>query len=253
MLIAGLDLAAEPKGTALAVFEWSQNRVNLLSLQVGVDDETVVAAAANFAKLGIDCALGWPSEFANFVKAYSSASLEGQAFDGGIDWRRKLAYRETDREVHRLTGRWPLSVSTDRLGMTALRCAGLLSKLQQSGLHIDRSGRGLVVEVYPAASMRIWGLKIDGYRNSAETREALVEQLGVAAPWLELAGFEALMVQSCDAFDAVIAALAAGSAALGQSTAAPEDKLQKAQIEGWLALPKSSLAELGPLKVEKDV
>ena len=251
MLIAGLDLAAEPKGTALAVLDWSQNRVNLLNLAVGLDDQIVVEAAPNFDKVGIDCALGWPVEFSSFLKAYSRANISGQTFDGGIDWRRKLAHRETDREVRRITGRWPLSVSTDRLGMTALRCAGLLSKLQSSGVPIDRSGRGLVVEVYPAASMRIWGLKIDGYRNSVETREALVGQLRAAAPWLELGGFETLMVNSYDAFDSVIAALAAGSAALGQSTAAPSGKLEQAQIEGWLALPTGSLAALGQVMVEQ--
>jgi predicted nuclease with RNAse H fold len=111
MLIAGLDLAAEPKGTALAVLEWSQNRVNLLSLAVGVDDETVVEAAPNFDKLGIDCALGWPIEFTNFLRVYSRANISGQTFDGDIDWRRTLAYRETDREVRRLAGRWPSSGS----------------------------------------------------------------------------------------------------------------------------------------------
>ncbi len=245
MLIAGLDLAAESKGSALAVLDWAQNRVKLVSLKVSVSDNSVVELAPNSAKLGIDCALGWPIDFVDFVKSYSNVNLAGLAFDGGIDWRRNLAYRETDREVHRVTGRWPLSVSTDRLGMTAMRCAGLLSKLQEAGEQIDRSGRGKVVEVYPAGSMRIWGLNAAGYRSSPEARKELIAQLRVAAPWLDLTGFETLMAQSCDAFDAVIAALAAGSAALGLSTAAPETLLKQAQIEGWLALPQSTLAELG--------
>ena len=245
MLVAGLDLAAESKGTALAVLDWSQNRVELEHLQLGVTDGVVIEIAPTLAKLGIDCALGWPADFAEFIKTFASPSLAGQCFAGDIDWRRNLAYRETDREVYRITGRWPLSVSTDRLAMTALRCAGLLTKLQAAGEQVDRSGRGKVVEIYPAASMRLWGLSIAGYRKSPEIRRQLLDQLLALAPWLNLRGKEPQMVASCDAFDAVVAALAAGSAALGQSTVAPANLLQKAKIEGWVALPQTTLAELG--------
>jgi len=250
MLIAGLDLAAEPKGTALAVLDWSTNRVHLQSLKQGVNDQDVVEQASTFDKLGIDCALGWPVEFVEFITRYSTKSFSGATFDDGIDWRRKLAYRETDREVRSITGRWPLSVSTDRLGMTAMRCAGLLTKLQASGEQIDRSGRGKIVEIYPAATMRIWGLQISGYRNSPVLRERLTQQIRATAPWLDLNGFENLMVESCDAYDAVIAALAAGSSALGRSTTAPSEKLAQAQIEGWVALPTGPLSDL--LAVQQD-
>ena len=245
MLIAGLDLAAESKGTALAVLDWSQNRVGLEHLQLGVTDGAVIEIAPALTKLGIDCALGWPADFAEFIKTFASPSLSGQTFDGGIDWRRQLAYRATDREVHRITGRWPLSVSTDRLAMTALRCAGLLTRLQAAGEQVDRSGRGKVVEIYPAASMRLWGLAIAGYRKSPEIRRQLLGQICAAAAWLVLGDSEPLMIESCDAFDAVVAALAAGSAALGQSTAAPASSLEMAKIEGWVALPQTTLAELG--------
>jgi predicted nuclease with RNAse H fold len=244
MLIAGLDLAAEPKGTAFAVLDWSNSRAKIVSLKTGVNDQDVLDASSSLDKIGIDCALGWPVCFVEFVGNYSQKSLAGTTFDGGIDWRRKLAYRETDREVRLLTGRWPLSVSTDRLGMTAMRCAGLLSKLQAAGVHIDRSGQGKVVEIYPAASMRIWGFQFAGYRNSPSIRRDLIGQLATAAPWLELSTFAELMIESCDAFDAVIAAISASSAAFGQSTSPPADKLAAAQIEGWVALPLGTLASL---------
>jgi predicted nuclease with RNAse H fold len=246
VLIAGLDLAAQPKGTALAVLDWTSNGASLASLQLGVTDEQIIEATKDTAKLGIDCALGWPASFVDFVSRYSHPSLEGANFDGGIDWRRDLAYRETDREVHRLTGRWPLSVSTDRLGMTALRCAGLLTKLHQSGVEIDRSGLGRVVEIYPAASMRIWGIENAGYRNTEAIRKQVIGQITNIAPWLNLAHHTDLMVESCDAFDAVIAALAAASVAKGKSTKPPEDKLQLARVEGWVSLPVSSLSVLHP-------
>jgi predicted nuclease with RNAse H fold len=146
VLTAGVDLAAEPKGTALAVIEWKETRATLVELQFGVNDEKIVEAARVVDKLGIDCALGWPIEFVEFLNNH--ADLTSTSFpDGGMDWRRRASFRESDRHVRAVTGRWPLSVSTDRLGLTAMRCAGMQGRLQQSGIEIDRSGSGKIVEI----------------------------------------------------------------------------------------------------------
>jgi hypothetical protein len=83
VLTAGVDLAAEPKGTALAVIEWG-SRATLLDLSVDVADEQIVEAAGRVAKLGIDCALGWPVEFAAFVRANAGLHVEPAEFDGGM-------------------------------------------------------------------------------------------------------------------------------------------------------------------------
>jgi predicted nuclease with RNAse H fold len=265
MLIAGLDLAAEPKGTALALIEWSPGRAELVSLDLGIDDDSIIRAVADCPKFGIDCALGWPIAFVEFLNQHSHIDGPHQDFDGGIESRRKLAYRETDRHVREVTGRWPLSVSTDRLGMTAMRCAGLLSKLtaavasgasestaasgasgeaQSNSNSIDRSGSGRVVEIYPGASLRLWGFDTAGYRNSPEIRARLLSDIQAAAPWLALEKFTELMVSSCDAFDAVIASLAARSAFLGHYEGPKANQKRNAQIEGWVALPNTALATL---------
>ena len=244
MLVAGVDLAAEPKGTALAVIEWAPDRATLLDLQVGVSDGAIVNAAAEVEKIGIDCALGWPVEFIEFMNQQLSLEATDALIDGGLDWRRRMAYRETDRQVRQITSRWPLSVSTDRLGMTAMRCSGLLSRMAHSGIPIDRSGAGKVVEVYPGASLRLWGFATAGYRNSADVRANMLTQLKAAAPWFDAGNFGDLMVQSCDAFDAVIAALATRSAALGRFEKPSAELKQQARIEGWIALPNGPLAEL---------
>ncbi len=248
MLIAGVDLAAEPKGTALALIDWDEagtkGGAKLVHLELGVNDEGIIDASKQATKIGIDCALGWPIEFVDFVIAYSQLNAGADSIDGGIDWRRRMAYRETDRQVREITGRWPLSVSTDRLGLTAMRCAGLLSKMQQSGLEVDRSGAGRVVEIYPGASLRLWGFDTTGYRISTDKRAELLAQIETQAPWLEFVDFAELMVQSCDAFDAVIAALATRSAALGHYQKPNETQLHQAQIEGWIALPSEPLQAL---------
>jgi hypothetical protein len=246
VLISGVDLAAEPKGTAVATIDWTPDRAELVSLQLGVDDQQIMDASAGSVKVGIDCALGWPVDFVNFLNRHSAIeALESSpAFDGGSDLRRNLAHRETDRHVREVTGRWPLSVSTDRLGMTAIRCAGLLSKFQAAGTPIDRSGAGKIVEIYPGASLGLWGFDRAGYRTSADIRARLIAELRSQAPWLALGANEPLMMESCDAFDSVIAALAARSAFLGQYELPSEQQLRHAIVEGWVALPQGRLSDL---------
>ena len=244
MLTAGVDLAAEPSGTALAVIEWTVDGANLTQLERGVTDAPIVEVAKKVSKIGIDCALGWPREFVEFMVEYGGEQAPSRDVDGGMDWRRRLAYRQTDRHVREVTGRWPLSVSTDRLGLTALRCAGLLTRMLAAGIHVDRSGAGAVVEVYPGASLRRWGLDTSGYRTDTGSRERLLCALEVAAPWLHLAGFRPLIIESGDAFDAVIAALAARASWLGLCEAPPPEYAALARHEGWIALPDGALDAL---------
>jgi predicted nuclease with RNAse H fold len=239
-----VDLAAEPKGTALALIDWAKNQAKLTKLELGVQDSEIVAASKGADKIGIDCALGWPIDFFEFLKEYADPSSQIPLVDGGMNWRRRLAYRQTDRVTREVTGRWPLSVSTDRLGLTAMRAAGLLGRLQQSGIQIDRSGVGVVVEVYPGATLRLWGFDTKGYRASAEIRNQQIIAIEQTAPWLDLGTHRELMVESCDAFDAVIAALATRAAALGFYQTPRPEQLEQAKIEGWIALPNQPLEAL---------
>lgn len=239
-------MAAEPKGTAVATIDWQSAHAELVDLQLGVDDRQIIDACEGSIKVGIDCALGWPVAFTDFINRHSNlAALESApAFDGGSDLRRNLAHRETDRHVREVTGRWPLSVSTDRLGMTAIRGAGLLSKFQEAGTAIDRSGSGRIVEIYPGASLRLWGFDTAGYRTSEAIRERLLSDIQAETPWLNLGTHQQLMVASCDAFDSVIAAFAARSAHLGRFNGPNAAQLERAKIEGWVALPTGPLSEL---------
>ena len=246
MLIAGLDLAAEPKASALAVIDWSEQRAELVALELGVSDARVVSVASDIEKLGIDCALGWPASFVEFLNSLNDANAAPN-FSADKDFRRNLAYRETDRHLHSLTGRWPLSVSTDRLGLTAIRAAGILSQLALDGHEVDRSGSGLVVEVYPGATLRSWGFATAGYRDSAEVRSGLLRELCHRAHWLNLPGdLLKLAGESCDSFDAIFAALAARAAHLGKFHKPSEAQLTLAKSEGWLALPSIPLEALAP-------
>lgn len=140
-MTVGVDLAAEPTRTALASIHWEAGTARLTHLQLGIRDAEIVEKSKDATAIGIDCAFGWPIEFVDFVTAHANRTKNVRAHSG-IDLRRRLAYRHTDRAVREQTGRWPLSVSTDRLGMTAIHCAELLGTFADAGEHVDRSGAG---------------------------------------------------------------------------------------------------------------
>ncbi|MFC3298485.1 DUF429 domain-containing protein [Arthrobacter agilis] len=247
MLTAGVDLAAETKGTALAVLDWSAVPVTV-DVGLGVTDTEIAAVAPTVGKLGIDCAFGWPDDFVSFVTRHSSCQRVEASGDQGLAWRRRLSYRATDRATREITGRWPLSVATDRLGLTAMHCAVLLDEIGDAlGAPVDRSGGGTAVEVYPSATLRGWGFGTRGYKNDAGIRAALLESLQDRAPWLRLTSADrALLVSSDDTFDAVIAALAARAHALGLTHPVPAGFREQARREGWIALPMAPLEDLAP-------
>jgi predicted nuclease with RNAse H fold len=247
VITAGVDFATESARTALAEIEWNDGRAAVTSLELGVDDARIVEASGAAAKLGIDCPLGWPDAFLDFVTSHHAGRAVRPAGVAGDRWRAFLAYRETDRAVQQATGLWPLSVAADRIGLTAMRAAGLLADLADAGRAVDRAGTGVVVEVYPAASLRVWGLLHRGYKRSVNigVLAELVAALEAAAPWLDLGAHRELCLRSDDAFDAVIAALTSRAAALSLVTAPADDTMwQLARKEGWIALPTTELGEL---------
>ena len=244
--VVGVDLAAEPVRTAVAVLTWADSKAVVEHLCVGADDEAVLAALATADKAGIDAPFGWPDAFAAFLAAHQAGDVPVPGGLTGLQWRRQLAWRHTDEAVRAATGIIPLSVAADRIGHAAMRCAGLLAKLGDAGRSVDRDGSGTVAEVYPAASLKQWGLPWRGYkqpRNLSALTE-LVTALQAAAPWLELGSHYPLCRTSNDALDAVIAALTARAAALGLTPRPDPDLQPPASREGWIALPTSPLAEL---------
>jgi len=246
MLTVGVDLAAEPERTAVARIEWSSGRARICDVICGADDGMILAAIAEAQKAGIDCPLGWPDDFVAFVAGHQAGHVTVPGDLTGREWRRQLTMRLTDRVVHADTGLTPLSVAADRIGHVALRCAGLLAQLARRGQAVDRCGSGTVVEVYPAASLKRWGLPYRGYKRPGDTQRLgyLVDQLLAAAPWLDGRGSESLCRRSHDATDAVVAALTARAAS--QNLTSPPTARQEpaARTEGWIAVPNAPLSQL---------
>lgn len=254
MRTIGIDLAADPRNTGLAAIEWAGSAAVVDAVVVGQDDDHLLAACRSADRVGVDCPLGWPVPFTGFVGDH--AARRAPAVDWTDPrWRRQLALRDTDltciEVTRRRTGRGvrPLSVSADLLGHVSMRWAVLENRLRESGAVVDRTGTtGLVVEVYPAAVLALWGVAGASYKGAARraSLSAAVKRLASAAPWLRWPADAAAKCATSDhAFDAVVSALAARAAALGCATR-PAGAAQhaRATVEGWIALPTVPLDEL---------
>ena len=101
-----------------------------------------------------------------------------------------------------------------------------------------RAGTDLIVEVYPAAGLKLWGLPHSRYKGQAgrTSLNRLVDQLQDAAPWLDLGDAEQVCRDRDHALDAVVAALLARAAALGLTAPPPAEDHAAARAKGCPAL-----------------
>ncbi|MEJ7762644.1 MAG: DUF429 domain-containing protein [Thermomicrobiales bacterium] len=236
----GIDLASQANTTAGCVVSWSGTTATVEHLWVGMDDAAVLTMVGECDTVGIDAPFGWPRPFARFVADQAMGQPET------VPWsparRDDLRFRRTDVVVRVALGRWPLSVSSDLIAITAMRCAGLLAAMNVE----DRSGAGRVVEVYPAVALRQWGFRSTGYKGIAGRATALPELVGCLRSrcgWLDIPeSFARLCATSDHAFDALVCALVARAAAVG-ATGQPEDgeEREHARVEGWIAIPAADV------------
>jgi len=230
----GVDLASAAGKTSWCRMSWHSQRGSVDALELGADDERLVACAEGADVVGIDAPFGWPSAFVRMLQDAPRAMQ-------WPDERDTLRFRATDHHVRERTGLWPLSVSSDLIGVVAMRCRGLLARLGAAG--------HTCFEVYPAAALQRWGIEPRGYKGAAR-RAALGERVDAllrAVTWLELTPEHQALVRSCDdAFDALLAALCARAAAVGLVD--EQDRMPAgAEVarEGWIMLPsRSALARL---------
>jgi hypothetical protein len=181
---------------------------------------------AKSAAVGIDAPFGWPTEFTQAACAWSFTYWNPEL-------RERLCFRETDRFVHETVGRWPLSVSADRMALPAMRTFALLARCGIT----DRSGYEKFYEVYPAGSLSQWALTSRGYKNTEDhkqARESILAGLCEAMPWL-------VVPDACaatgDALDALIASLTARAAMQGRTLRPTAEQAPYARREGWIHLP----------------
>jgi predicted nuclease with RNAse H fold len=240
----GIDLSSQAKNTAACTIEWRDGAANIVHLVQNVDDGAATDLMQGVEKVGIDIPLAWPIAFADAVSKHSHGGVWPADYVHADT--SAFRYRRTDLAVWRDMGIPPLSVSTDRIGIPAMRAASLMSKMSPA---VARDGSGLVVEVYPAATLRRWGFASRQYKGAkrATERAALVADFVLrVGGWLAVSNLDReLCEESDDALDAVIAALVARAAAVGLVDPIPDDDQEAARREGWIAIPlQDSLGRL---------
>jgi predicted nuclease with RNAse H fold len=228
MITLGIDLSSQPKDTAACLVEWHGDHINAREAVLHCDDATLDALIRQADAVGIDAPLGWPEAFVRAVGGWTATTWDD------VEFQKTLRLRLTDRFVQTHTRLVPLSVSTDRIGLPAMRAMALLARHAVT----DRSGAdGKFFEVYPAGSLKQWGLEPRGYKGPANlrARRALLADLRRLLPALRAT---AAFAETDHALDALIAALTTRMAAQKETLAIPDDQVAVARTEGWIHLPR---------------
>jgi hypothetical protein len=243
--VLGIDLSAQAKNTFACVLEGEGAELNA-EVHPACDDAKLLELATGCTKVAIDAPFGWPDDFVDALVAHRAGAAWPAPDDPKPEtFRASLSFRATDRVV--MQTRRPLSVSTDRLGVTAMRCAHLLHRWAVR----DRTGRGKFLEVYPAGALKRWGLDASGYKRAkTDALSKLLDRVCQELPALRLDSSDRkLCATSDDAFDAVVASLVARAAALGLTDGPPPKARGRAGREGWIHLPvRGSLSFLAKSK-----
>ena len=253
----GIDLAAQPKNTAGCLIEWDERgRGRVQRPLERLDDRALLdrmAAADEVTKVAIDAPFGWPETFVRSIPAYQD---DGRWPDppGSSASQAALRLRATDLATRRLTGLTPLSVSTDRIGVVAMRCARLLVGAQLAcGAGIDRSGAGRFLEVYPAAALRQWELSPSasddpGSYKGADPRARrrrrwIVDTLcRMTSGRLQIEeATRSVCIDSDHCLDALIASLTARAGE--RDLLEPVQDPAAARTEGWIRIPRRGSLE----------
>ena len=253
-------MAAQPKKTAVCMIEWLPNgrgRVDCPGLGAGDNEILAQMAADNVSVSAIDAPFGWPTIFTESLLGYTAHGSWPDPPEMRTT-QEAMRLRATDRAVYQETKLTPLSVSTDKIGVVAMRCARILAAYwSATSKPSDRSGVGGVVEVYPAAALVQWGISqrtgvsdpgtYKGSSSAASARRVrIIDAIAGAAPWLEInEKVRLLCADSDDCLDALICALVARACEIGRVLTVTDRTA--GQTEGWIQLPeRNSLGVLGP-------
>lgn len=241
--ILGIDLSSQAKNTAAWTLLADGQNVVPRECIFPADDDRLNRLIEDAEVIGIDVPFGWPTPFLRAVR-----SLPDWPTGTWAELRDGFRLRETDRAVHAVIRQiQPLSVSSDRIALPAMRAMGLLNRwkvVDRSGL-VETDGRWFV-EVYPAATLHAWGLPSRGYKHvdsnrraaAAEKRREILAGLRMRFGW----GDDSIVLKAAEASDHSLDALVAGLTALlahqGNTLRPTEEQVVAAKTEGWIHVPQ---------------
>ena len=235
--IIGIDCAVDPRRTGLALAFEYLGRLRVEHVVAGLEADALRIRLSYWMAqypvvvLALDAPLGWPSALGTELAAHHA----GEPIDIAPD---ELFRRATDREIKSTLGKQPLDVGADRIARTAVAALDLLQFLRdESGVAIpvavdyQLSRDPVAIEVYPAGTLKACGLRASGYKQVSQ-RQQRVEILTGLTHYLDVGGFDDLLLADDNALDAVICALA-GFDFLNGKAAPPRDR-ELARKEGWI-------------------
>jgi len=265
----GIDLAAQARDTAVCLLAWPHAAPpEVLMLGRGesadgapFDDEWLAGTATGrrrehrgeVTKVGIDDPFGWPVPFLDALAAHRDGPVWPTTEKGSTA---AFRHRGTDRvtQARNPSGRWPLSVSSDRIAVPAMRCAAILAEVARllGRPAVAREGSGLCCEVYPDPALRIWtedsesSLGKSSYKRAENSgaRVALLAAIQAELPIADPHGRLAMVEREDDYLDALLCALVARAVELGLTHPPTPAQEKLARIEGWIHLPSAALGEL---------
>jgi hypothetical protein len=85
-MTVGVDLSVQAKKTGVARIDWSPSGARVRDLVVGATDELITRAVLEADKAGIDCPLGWPETFVEFISAHHAGNVIVPADVAGPAW-----------------------------------------------------------------------------------------------------------------------------------------------------------------------
>ena len=243
-LTTGIDLAAQARNTAMVTIHWERGRGTVTDMTFPATDQQLLDAFRNPAgKVGVDCPLGWPVAFSEFIHAHGQGGyppVPTEPENGKSLLEPSLLRRVTDRYVLQETGVRPLSVSADLMAHVAVRMARLQGDLARLGADVGgRDGSGWLVEVYPAAALARWGIERKGYKKPdavKQRREVLDRLKRLPGLRVETGSFEERLIAQDHPLDALISAIVARDAQI-RGVHVPEEFSEVVQREGWIHLP----------------
>lgn len=244
--ILGIDCATLPgkRGVSLALFD---ERCSIESAEAGLSDAELVEMLIQCKQRGgrvllaLDAPLGWPEPLGRRLAPHKAGqSLPEKAHS--------LFRRETDLFVKRTFNMQSLDVGADRIARTAHSALELLGTFRkgtgsQIALADHENFHGIsVIEVYPAATLSVYGLQSRAYKNSEAVQARIAILNGLEGLGIRISQSARLnATESADALDAIVC-VAAGMDFLKGDAHPPEDPAL-ATKEGWIWVRRKSEGE----------
>lgn len=242
--IIGIDCATEPKKRGVALARCEDNKWVIESAGVGLEDEDVRTMLDKCKQVGgrvllaLDAPLGWPKTLGCHLVDHRAGKRLSQ-----LD-SHALFRRETDRFIKKTYGIQSLDVGADRIARTAHSALNLLHTIGEGSIPLatDENFQGIsAIEVYPAATLFVHGLKSQTYKNSEseEVRKKILQGLEGRGVSISKEDVRSKAIKNADVLDAIVCVLAGIDFLKGKAHSPKPEQADLAANEGWIWVRKN--------------